>query len=120
MIAFLFNVDAIHISKTVWLEPVIRQQINTVAEKYTNDKIQSVKKHEELNAPDLVFNVNSEQLKNMDLSLFWSNGFAPKSWKEICIKILGLILSGIAISQGSHFWFDLLTKTMKFASFRKE
>jgi hypothetical protein len=36
----------------------------------------------------------------------------PQTVSEILMKLIGLLLTGFAISQGAPFWFDLLNKVM--------
>jgi hypothetical protein len=52
-------------------------------------------------------------VSEMDLQLGWSgeNGWPARGWPTF-YKIIGLLLTGIAISLGAPFWFDLLNKVI--------
>lgn len=58
-------------------------------------------------------------LDNLALPLGWSeaNKLAKYSnsnvwWQAFLLKILGWIISGVAISMGAVFWFDVLSKVI--------
>lgn len=52
-------------------------------------------------------------VSEMELQLGWSgeNGWPAGGWPRF-YKIVGLVLTGIAISLGAPFWFDLLNKVI--------
>jgi hypothetical protein len=57
----------------------------------------------------------SALVREMDLQLGWSKAEGmgwPASGEARLFKILGLLLTGIAISLGAPFWFDLLNKVI--------
>jgi hypothetical protein len=61
------------------------------------------------------YQVASALVEEMDLQLGWSNE-EGRNWPDEpgprFFKIVGLLLTGIAISLGAPFWFDLLNKVI--------
>jgi hypothetical protein len=57
----------------------------------------------------------SALVSEMDFQLGWSRAEGmgwPESWQAGILKILGLLLTAVAISLGAPFWFDLLNKVI--------
>jgi hypothetical protein len=63
------------------------------------------------------FQADLEQIRSAGLPLGWSTSATdarrvPENPPEWAIKILGIILTGLAISLGGPFWFDILNQFM--------
>jgi hypothetical protein len=103
----VINADTINIASTLWRDASIRdavvEQAGTVASGDQPDPDQArdqLRRLEELNMP-LGWNLRASAAD-------------PRGWPatvgEYAIKILGLLITGLALTFGSTFWFDLLKK----------
>ncbi len=140
VIAALLNVDTINISNQLWREPIVRQAINANAAQLLAQSgtanpptVASVVSAMQ----DQFFNVglpigwtfsNQSALAGSGCSLVpgtgstfglaWSGGclrpvdtpLASSGWLLPVTKLAGLLMTGLAASQGSSFWFDVLVK----------
>ncbi len=110
-IVFVFNADTLAIIQSVWHDAGLRQSINALASSYA-DKNQAPQADEVLG-----------QLSNLGLPMGWSGRLSspdpntpvnprdfPSTFNQFLYKIMGLIISGLAVSQGSAVWFDMLGK----------
>lgn len=117
VIAVLFNADTIAIYERLESDPESLQQILTMAEDYllVNQDIDGM----QATSPD--FEASVEQVRRLinqeidqasaPLGLGWGN----VDYKELSVwawiyKLLGWIVTALAISLGAPFWFDLLRK----------
>jgi hypothetical protein len=75
----------------------------------------------DVNSADCRFQANLRRIRGAGLPLGWSSlpgGVAadprglPQSASEWAMKLLGVLLTALAISLGSPFWFDTLNKVM--------
>ncbi len=51
---------------------------------------------------------------DQDFSKYWSQAQIPGRVWVVILKILGLVITALALTQGAPFWFDLLQKIMNF------
>lgn len=140
VIAAILNVDTINISNQLWREPIVRQAISANATEIlarsgqTNppaitDLVMALQ--------DQFLNVslpigwtldNKTALAGIGCSAVpgsgttfgfaWSGGcirpvdtpLAPTGWLWTVAKLAGLLMTGLATTQGSSFWFDVLVK----------
>lgn len=116
VVSAALNADSIVIVKTLVQNPTVRASLNVAAQKYveshttppTNDGQEDpLKKVKDL----------EKELNNFNLPLGWETNTTgnPRSLprgSEWLIKILGLLLTSIALSMGAPFWFDVLNKIM--------
>ena len=140
VIAAVLNIDTISISNQLWREPVLRQAINANATQIVAQSGQASPppitdlvaglQNQYLNVSlpmGWVFD-NQESLAGMGCSfipgtgstfgLAWSGGclrpvdtpLASTGWLWSVTKIAGLLMTGLATTQGSSFWFDVLVK----------
>lgn len=109
IIAILLNVDTLAIVQSLWANTGLRQSISNVAVAY-------IQQGQDQNAGQAL-----AELKTLNLPLGWSGILADNNPRtplgpqeipvlpgEIILKVLGLLITGLAISQGSSVWFDLL------------
>jgi len=97
-IALAFNVDSIHITQELWREPTLRQSLVAQAQ---------------------VADVNSGPASVSDFEEYYEDLKIPVGWEAMpkdasswFIKVLGLLISGLAAMQGAPFWFDMLKKIL--------
>lgn len=116
------NADTVHIARRLWLEPALRSQFVEAAKNApaplpavtvtypnpnapTNPQIAS-------NSPDTASDQASATLGEV---LGWNNlgDISPLGWFE---RVVGWLLTMIAVSLGAPFWFDVLNKFMNLRS----
>jgi hypothetical protein len=116
-VAVFFNADTIGISQSLWRDAALRsttaQAALSVIEKGDQDQIQET----------------LEDLSALSLPIGWVNKMAdhdpvtpanpreiPSTGGEIILKSMGLLITGLAISQGSSIWFDILNRVVNMRS----
>ena len=97
--ALSFNVDSIYITQELWREPTLRQslvaQAQTVDENTGHDSVTDLEK----------------KYADLKIPVGWET--QPVDASAWFIKIVGLLISGLAAMQGAPFWFDLLKKLLR-------
>jgi hypothetical protein len=131
-LSIVINADSINIGKALWESDTLRTSIVGMAEKASPPPAPAptpTDPNEQLKAAQARFNMIRSQLDQTGLPLGWvtsqvdsagnvTNANDPRrlpTFSEpnlLLLKLLGLILTGLAISQGAPFWFDLLNKFM--------
>ena len=114
LLAFGLNIDAIGITRTLWENPALREQVVLTAEYYT----QQEEEEQQVKALD-----EYKKLESIGFPIGWSfksddkNTETPYNVQDFPIdfwgwllKALGIVITGLAVAQGSPFWFDLLNK----------
>ena len=114
-VAFMFNADTIGISQSLWRDAALRSSSSQAALVYM----------EQGNTDQVKATLNS--LSALALPIGWRLQVAdrnaatppdpreiPASFGEIFFKLVGLVLTGLAISQGSSLWFDILNRAINF------
>ncbi len=109
IIALLLNVDTLAMVQSLWSNTSLRQSISSVAVAY-------IQQGKDQNADQAL-----GELRTLNLPLGWSGMLADNNPQtplgpqeipvlpgEIILKVLGLLITGLAISQGSSVWFDIL------------
>ena len=116
-VTLVLNADTISITKTLFRDPTIRAGFvataQEIAKKPTNDNLEENQKN---------INLVKEEMNRLQFPLGWTKdsvvalGWTKESfhiwttlWKTL-IKVLGLFLTGLAVSLGAPFWFDMLNK----------
>lgn len=110
-IAVLFNADTIGFYQTLWRESSAREIVSAVA-------VASLQSGTMFSSDEAL-----TALRELPLPLGWNGRLAdnnpqtpsnpqelPVLAGEIAVKLLGLLITGLAISQGSGIWFDTLGK----------
>jgi hypothetical protein len=122
IIAVVFNADTIAIYERLESDPESLQQVVELAENYlSKTETEQVMRttptfDQQLDQVRELINNEIEQAKS-PLGLGWEDvsflSFTPTQWG---IKILGWIVTALAISLGAPFWFDLLRKLVNIRS----
>jgi hypothetical protein len=111
------NADTLQVARTLWTNPVLRNEEVDLAAKVTQDKsaIQSSTNctpptgGDANDAAHQAYDLCALNAEVMALPIGWTAplpyGFSSWVW-----KILGIWLTAIALSLGAPFWFDLLTQ----------
>ena len=99
LLAVLTNVDAIAVTKRLYQDKPVRDAVVQQAAAYTAAH------------PDTAESIAALQarLDSLPLPIGWPRH--PHGW-EIVTMVLGWLVTGLAISLGAPFWFDLLNKFM--------
>jgi hypothetical protein len=111
IIAMIANADTISMAISLWQNAVLRQAVTEVAVIYTQQG-------EEIKAQEA-----QQKLADMGFPIGWSLRFAdrdpktpddprdfPSTTGGWVSKVIGVVITGFAISQGSPIWFDLLNR----------
>ncbi len=98
--AVSLNVDSLKLANSLLREPKFRDAVNAAAAKY----IQKDQSDEEKKVQSAL-----NALDSLPLPMGWE-GIDAEEFKfpNLLLRILGWILTGIAISQGAPIWFDVL------------
>lgn len=106
-IALVLGVDSIQISRYLYLEPVARnalvQQANQIVEQ------------EGVAEEDAIAYLNG--LQAMAIPLIWSAPL-PTGVGDWLVKLLGILITWVAIAQGASFWYQNLKKLREWATGR--
>lgn len=117
VIAIVLNADTLGLSISLWQNAILRESVSQAAVVYAE-------KGDTLNAKEA-----QEQLLNLGLPIGWSFEVAdtdpsttddPRDFPSTAggwvAKMIGLVLTGFAISQGSQIWFDLMNRLINLRS----
>lgn len=106
-LAVLLNADTLNVAKTLWTDPAAR----AAAEQLAAQEAQQSDAAEINPKEDLV------KFEALNLPLGWvaaSDRVDPRHFpndpKELFVKLLGLLITAIALTFGAPFWFDMLKK----------
>lgn len=91
-IALLFGVDTVALATTLWQDQALRSALSSGAQAASPGGIEDT-----LNT-----------LSAFDLPIGWM--FLPQSAFGWFLKVIGLIITALAISLGAPFWFDVIKK----------
>jgi hypothetical protein len=96
-LAYFFNVDTLYITQTLWTQPTIRQAIVAHAGN--------------LNPNDEAgLNTTLARINALSLPVGWTPESSPQTRQDWYFKYLGWAITGLAVAQGSPFWFDILRR----------
>lgn len=123
LIAVIFNADTLAIYERLESDPETLQKVVNLAEDFV-DSQDTLQLGANLN-PE--FEQSIEKLKGLvdnqiesvssPLGLGWKNViWAEVTWYDALTKVLGWIVTALAISLGAPFWFDLLKKMVNLRS----
>jgi hypothetical protein len=109
-IAVVLNADTLNVAKSLWNDGVLRSQIAASAEEAVKGKASAGQ------LADAMKDLSSIETELRPLPVGWS---LPPAWPNlgwsayawiVMEKIIGLLITGLALSLGAPFWFDLLSK----------
>ncbi len=120
LIAIAFNADSVSVTRALWEDPTLRASMVAVAQAELNKPAKTAPDApaptaEELNKEmtDLQQKVTTANAALKPLPIGWNAEALTKSdlttWIE---RIIGWLVTGLAVSLGAPFWFDLLDKFM--------
>ena len=123
LIAIVFNADTLSIYERLESDPDTLQKVVNLAEDFVDSKDTLA-----INAvADPKFEASLDKLKGLvdnqietvrsPLGLGWKNVvWEEVGWYDVLTKLLGWIVTALAVSLGAPFWFDLLRKLVNIRS----
>lgn len=118
VLAFAANVDTLQIVRSLSMDPLLAERIADSAATYVDRRTESIEVVDdgELDRQIAVINKNREIAESLGLPLGWLEGEFARTFganakaDDLIKKLVGLLLTGFALSFGATFWFDLLSK----------
>jgi hypothetical protein len=112
-VAITINADTITIAKSLSYDTAMRNSLVAAAQEYAKAP-QTVGK--EGKAPEVKVKDNLKEIQKLGLPIGWNvddeRTVPAKELGAWLLKLLGWLLTAMAISLGAPFWFDLLNKFM--------
>jgi hypothetical protein len=116
ILAACLNADTIQIYQTLAADPELREKVVQAAERIAaTDTLPQVTRDSSLrNVLGSTQHFLSTQLDALDspLGLGWNSTQTQQTLPGWLIKLAGFLLTGIAVTFGAPFWFDLLKKLL--------
>jgi hypothetical protein len=116
------NADTVQISRRLWTDPVLRSAVIEEAKVRSQKPPPAISVEYEDDAdptePTVIRtqgegNVVSEQERQLLGQLLgWRGAIRNNTWKDWSERLLGWLLTVLALSMGAPFWFDILNKFM--------
>jgi hypothetical protein len=127
VLVFSMNIDAIVISKELFSNVSLREAMVAAAEDYSENNPVLIESQDTTTAQlqEKVDSLRNQiaSFRNFDLPIGWGGkpdidtcacSYMKSIWKKLTpLKLLGLLLSILAISMGAPFWFDVLNKFIR-------
>ncbi|HEY0606383.1 MAG TPA: hypothetical protein VGD58_25895 [Herpetosiphonaceae bacterium] len=124
--ALFLNLDTFAIATTLARDAYAREALVAASQTYIDEAKASpvasppptTSCNNDKNSPECRFDTNMTTLRSLPLPIGWSWDKLPPDplsqnwWWFWFFKILGLLCTGLAVSLGAPFWFDLLNKLM--------
>jgi hypothetical protein len=110
--AVALNIDSVRIADKLYLDTPRRNAIVATAQGYAAEVSKAGGR-----MPDKEIKENYAKIQELGLPIGWTENEFPASfgWKWLGVlglKLVGLLLTGLAVSLGAPFWFDVLNKFM--------
>jgi len=122
-IAGVLNIDSIQITTSLWNNSTLRETVIQSATQYMKDSIS-----DETDENEKHFDIYTALNRLNLFPVGWNTYILPDNdsdaflWNmvvSILFKIVGIIISALAISQGGPFWYEILIKITKVREFIK-
>jgi hypothetical protein len=123
VVTFGLGVDSISVAKALLKSPERQETIDELMKLTDKFGPQGVSADDAANVQE---DINSiiRNLEDQDVPITWEKGWSPfnrANWRPpddlttskalwLLSKILGLVITSLAVSQGSSFWYDALKK----------
>jgi hypothetical protein len=122
VLAGILNADTIQIYKSLSVNAALRDELVKSAETFTNNNaavasIDTSKTFEEAKQGFVISKDLYVQTVQSPLGLGWTDqGVIPADWWGWLIKLIGWALTGVAVTLGAPFWYDMLRKLLSLKS----
>jgi hypothetical protein len=124
VVCLALNADTISVGKTLWNDPTARAAMSDAAKNYATRKIAGTDAASATASPaevkDELARVTKarDELEKLPVPLGWCEDDClpddprrpPTELYPVLLKIIGILISILAVSQGAPFWFDMLQK----------
>jgi hypothetical protein len=104
LVTFLLGVDSIDLAQKYWQNAAISATANAQASLIVGSAADENQK----NADTQKLISQLEEMKAIDYNWYKKPSDAPGNW--LFLKILGILITTFAVSQGSSFWYDLIKR----------
>jgi hypothetical protein len=112
------NADTLSFGRTLWKDATLRSNVTAQAQTISKTPPDCTKQASTSGNPVACSVSLFDSVKGLDIPLGWTTKHGdprlpsrPGDWG---LRILGLLLTAIALSLGAPFWFDLLNKIVNF------
>ncbi|MFK7803321.1 MAG: hypothetical protein AB8G95_16925 [Anaerolineae bacterium] len=107
VVSVFLNVDSISLASSLANNPTLRNAVVAAADNGVDDLTDTVNAvtSDSSGPQDLV-----DELNQLGLPIGWNEQTTPKNVTELINKLLGWIVTTVAVSMGAPFWFDILSK----------
>jgi hypothetical protein len=124
LVCVALNADTISVGKILWNDPTVREAMSDAAKNYANHKFTETDAGAATPAEikDELSKVTKarDSLEKLPVPLGWCEDDClpddprrpPTEAYPILLKLIGLLITVLAVSQGAPFWFDLLQKAV--------
>jgi hypothetical protein len=124
LVCVALNADTISVGKILWNDPTVREAMSDAAKNYANHKVTETDAGAATPAEikDELSKVTKarDSLEKLPVPLGWCEDDClpddprrpPTEAYPILLKLIGLLITVLAVSQGAPFWFDLLQKAV--------
>ena len=113
ILAVVLNADTLGLSNALWHNAMLREAITQAAQTSADQGQPTGEQAQQ----------QLDQLTTLGLPLGWSFNFDPADPRAFpstldgwVAKVFGLLVTGLAISQGSQLWFDLMNRLLNLRS----
>ena len=107
LITIAFNADSLTVANALWTDAALRDQIADSAASFVA----------EAEDVDDLADLEVVQSELRPFPIGWDTSGAPPhvcdwyaSWQGVVLKVIGWLITALAVSLGAPFWFDLLKK----------
>ena len=124
LVTVLANADTIHVARRLWRDPVLRSAVVEEAKSRAQKPRPSVSVEypdpDDPTNPTVVTNegntVSADERALLGQVLGWQGSLADNTSRDWFERILGWLITILAICLGAPFWFDILNKFMNVRS----
>ena len=109
VVTIFTNVDSISLANALANNPSLRSAVVASADQGADSLRETVgvltESSSEADAAVII-----DELEQLGLPIGWNERTVPKNVPELLNRLLGWIITTIAVSMGAPFWFDLLSR----------
>lgn len=120
LLTVVANADTTHIAQRLWTDPVLRSAVVEEAKVRAQKPAPTVsveyEDEDDPTKPTVTRNegnqLSAQETQLLGQLLGWRGVLKDNTWKDWAERVLGWLLTVLALSMGAPFWFDLLNKFM--------
>ena len=125
MLTIAINVDTISIGRSLWRDPALRDAVVAAATEQLKPKPPPSGQPPKAEDPEEALKrlkESSARLAEFGIPVGWDQQdprSVPKNVHDVLLKVVGWLLTALAVSLGAPFWFDMLSKIVTVRSAMK-